>query len=184
MKKTTKYYLVRIQDNAIYYNGKKLIELLSEQLPFLYKRECERIEVIYSGSMFEPLDEKKLAKHNEMTQVIYDISLIPYYLACTGNDIEVTELVTGEKLTSEYPSGLGVREVSKEKFDNYIHQNNYSLKARNYFKEITKEKVKEPVKEEPEEIYNGTAYLSGELNGKPYEGSFTGTLKLKRKDRV
>ncbi len=35
MKKTTKYYLVRIQDNAIYYNGKKLIELLSEQLPFL-----------------------------------------------------------------------------------------------------------------------------------------------------
>lgn len=134
--------------------------------------------------MFSPLDENKLAKRNEMTQVIYDISLIPYYIACTGNEIEVTELVTGEKLTTDYPSNLGVRKVTKEKFDEYIHQNNYALKAKNYFKELNKEKVKQPTKEESEDIYDGTAQLSVTLDGKPYKGTFTGTLRLKIKDRI
>lgn len=182
MDKTTKYFLIPIYDELIYYNGKDLLGLLQEQLPYLYERECKRIEIIYSGGMFSPVDENKLAKHNEMTQVIYDISLIPYYIACIGNGIEVTEIVTGEKLTTVYPPNLGVRKVTKEKFDEYIHQNNYALKVKNYFKELNK--VKQPTKEEPEDIYNGTAYLSGEINGKPYEGTFTGTLRLKRKDKI
>lgn len=101
MNKTTKYFLIPIYEDLIYYNGKDLLGLLQEQLPYLYERERKRIEIIYSGGMFSPVDENKLAKHNEMTQVIYDISLIPYYIAGTGNGIEVTEIVTGEKLTTD-----------------------------------------------------------------------------------
>ena len=184
MKKTTNYYLVRIQDDAVYYKGKKLIELLREQLPHLYKRELERIEIIYSGGMSKLFDEEELDKHNEGTKGIYNISLIPYYLACIGNGTIVTELATGEILTSEYPEALGIRKVSKEEFIKFIHQGNYSLKAKNYFKEITKEKEPEKVIEGTEDVYNGTAYLSGKLNGELYEGTFTGSLRLKRKDKV
>lgn len=57
-----KYYLIPVVEDAIYYNGESLKDIFDRVFPVLSKREDERIDILYSTRIFEPIPEKNL-KH-------------------------------------------------------------------------------------------------------------------------
>ena len=57
-----KYYLIPVVEDAIFYNGESLKDIFDRVFPVLSKREDERIDILYSTRIFEPIPEKEL-KH-------------------------------------------------------------------------------------------------------------------------
>lgn len=158
-----RYYLIPVVDSYIGLDNESLKEIFDREFPKLAKREDERVDILYS------------------------IDNVPTYLVATGIDeFMAREVVTGKKLYSKCAGALGIRETTKEAAENYFINNDYFNKVSNYFERIYGEKAKNiKLDSEPfAETYEGVAYLDGEIDGKPFSGKFTGTLRLSKKNRI
>lgn len=182
-----KYYLIPVVENDILCDGESLRDIFSREFPELAKREDERVDIIYSTRYFMPIPEVKLKAHNHETKQMYAIQNVPTYLIATGTDeFCAREVVSGKWLHAKYPAALGIRETTRESAENYFNNNDYFNKVSNYFEHIYGEKAKNiKLDSEPfAETYEGVAYLDGEIDGKPFSGKFTGTLRLSKKNRI
>lgn len=181
-----KYYLVPVVDNDILLYGEELGKVFQKKFPALYEMESKRIDILYSTRFFMPIPEVKLKDHNAETRMAYAQSCVPTQLIAKGDDFCAREVVTGRKLTSKYPAALGIREVSKESAEKYFNTHDYFNRVTNYFSYINEGILKSAnLEDEPfVEVYEGTAYLNGELDGQQISGKFTGTLKLTKKNRI
>lgn len=182
-----KYYLIPVVEDSILYDGKTLKEVFDKAFPVLSKREDERIDILYSTRFFEPISERKLKAHNLETRRMYSIENVPTYLIATGtSDFVACEVVTGKKLYGKYPSALDIRKVSKENAESYFNNNDYFNKVSNYFSHVCEEEISSSKLDNNPfaETYDGVFYLDGELDGKPFKGTFSGTLKLKKRNHI
>ncbi len=162
-----KYYLIPLTDRAIYLNEKPLETILKEKFPKLYKREEERIDILYSNGYDSEIPRERLDRHNEKTKEIYEKMQIPEYIIACGNDKSAKEVITGIKLSGKYPAALGVRKTSKERLEEYYRTSNYSNKIINYINVIRN-------------INDVAIFLEGNIDGKPVKGEFIGTIKVKK----
>lgn len=181
-----KYYLIPVVEKDILCDGESLRDIFNREFPELAKREDERVDIIYSTRYFMPIPELKLRAHNQETREMYDIQNVPTYLIATGTDeFCAREVVSDKWLHAKYPAALGIRETTKESAESYFNNNDYFKKASNYFGHLFGENIKNvKLNNNPfAEVYEGTAYLDGEVDGKPFSGSFTGTLRLSKKNR-
>lgn len=179
-----KYYLIPLTDQDIFCDNESLKEILKREFPDLSKKENQRVDIIYSTRYFERIPINKLKMHNEETKLIYQRKNIPMYLIAYGNnESEAKEIVSGKKLHCKYPSALGIRETTKNEAEKYFNENDYYNKITNYFKQIYKNKLSNmQFNLEPfAETYQVEAYLDGKLDGEPFNGEFTGTLKLTKR---
>ncbi len=182
-----KYYLIPVVEDAIFYNGESLKDIFDRVFPVLSKREDERIDILYSTRIFEPIPEKELKAHNKETKRMYSIEKVPTYLIAAGtSDLVAHEVVTGKKLCAKYSSALGVRKISKENAEGYFNNNDYLNKVSNYFSHVCEEEISSSkLDNEPfAETYEGSFYLDGELDGRPFKGTFSGSLKLKKRNHI
>lgn len=182
-----KYYLIPVVDNDILCDGESLRDIFSREFPELSKREDERVDIIYSTRYFMPIPEVKLRAHNQETREMYDIQNVPTYLIATGDDeFCAREIVSGKWLHAKYPAALGIRETTKESAESYYNSSDYPKKVSNYLGHLFGENiVNAKLNDDPfAEVYEGTAYLDGEIDGKPFSGTFTGTLRLSKKNRT
>ncbi len=182
-----RYYLIPVVDSYIGLDNESLKEIFDREFPKLAKREDERVDILYSTRYYEPIPKTKLENHNAETRRLYSIDNVPTYLVATGIDeFMAREVVTGKKLYSKCAGALGIRETTKEAAENYFINNDYFNKVSNYFERIYGEKAKNiKLDSEPfAETYEGVAYLDGEIDGKPFSGKFTGTLRLSIKNRI
>ncbi len=182
-----KYYLIPVVDSDILYEGESLKDVFDKAFPLLSKREDERVDILYSTRFFEPIPVKKLDAHNLETKRMYAVENAPTYLLATGKSTySAREIVTGKLLTAKYPSAIEIRKVTKEVAEKYFNESDYYKKVINYFSHVCgKSMENEKFDTDPfAEVYEGTAYLDGELNGKPFKGEFAGTLKLSKKNRI
>lgn len=182
-----KYYLIPVVDSEILCDGDSLREIFNDNFPVLAKRESERVDIIYSARIDTPIPEAKLNAHTKKTSQMYAIENVPTYLVATGDDdFRAREIVTGKWLVAKYPAALGIREVSKESAEKYFNTHDYFNRVTNYFSYINEGILKSAnLEDEPfVEVYEGTAYLNGELDGQQISGKFTGTLKLTKKNRI
>lgn len=182
-----KYYLIPVVESEILCDGDSLKEMFNEKFSELSERESERVDIIYSTRIDTPIPEAKLNAHNKKTSQMYAIENVPTYLVAAGDDdFRAREIVTGKWLVAKYPAALGIREASKESAEKYFNTHDYYNRVINYFSHINKDVIKSSnLEEEPfTEVYEGTAYLNGELDGQQISGKFTGTLKLTKKSRI
>lgn len=181
-----KYYLVPVVDNDILLYGEELGKVFQKKFPALYEMESKRIEILYSTRYFMPIPYVKLQDHNAETRSSYAKSCVPTHLIAKGDDFCAREIVTGRKLCPKYPAALGIREVSKEEAENYFECNNYYKRVTNYFTHLYGESMNLiALDDEPfAETYEGSFYLDGELDGKPFKGTFSGSLKLKKRNHI
>lgn len=181
------YYLIPVVESDILCDGDSLKEIFDQKFPALSKREDERINIIYSTRIGSPIPEEKLHAHNSKTIKMYSIENVPTYLIAAGSDdFRAREIITGKWLVAKYPAALGIRKISKEKAEKYFNENDYFNRVTNYFSHINKD-VLDGTKLDQDpfaETYEGTAYLSGKLNGQQIYGEFTGILKLTKKNRI
>lgn len=180
------YYLIPIVDSDILCEGENLKDICRRTFPALAKREDQRVDIIYSTRTFMPFPVHELKKHNKETKLMYGKENVPMYLiAYDDNGIETHEIVTGTCLSARYPAALGIRKVTKDSAEKYFNESNYLDKAVNYFDHLYNRNLSNTQSDQElfSGIYNGTAYLNGELEGKPIDGKFTGTFKLVKKIR-
>lgn len=180
-----KYYLIPLVDSDIYYHGESLKDILRESFPLLAKREEQRVDILYSTRIFDSIPKKELDAHNYETKLMYQKENIPMYLIAYGDELKAHEIVSGEVLSVKYPAALEIRKVTKDDAEKYFKENDYFNKISNYFRLLYIEDLsnaefnEEPFSEECEV----EAYLNGQLNNKPFNGKFIGTLKLTKKIR-
>lgn len=180
-----KYYLIPLVDTDIYYHCQSLRDILREKFPLLARREEQRIDILYSTRFYEPIPKQELNAHNHETMLIYQKETIPMYLIAYGTDeLSAHEIFSGEVLLAKYPAALGIREVTKDSAEKYFKENDYFNKISNFFKHVYVEDLSKPIfDQEPfSEVSEVKAYLNGQLDGKPFNGEFTGTLKLTKKN--
>lgn len=142
-----KYYLISIAlANDIFFNGKSLKQLLEEFYPELYKRENERVNILYSVSplvSLPPEVRKKYEAYVHETSEIYKRLEVPEYLIATGNDKKVIEVCTHNKLVSKYDAALGIRSTTIDKTQKFFDSIDYNKCVSDFFKVITGEIVRE-----------------------------------------
>lgn len=173
-----KYYLIPTTESDIYFNDKSLGNILEEYYPELFRREEERIDILYSTSPLISMpasERRRYNEHNAETKKMFDKKQVPQYLIAYGNDYYAEEILTKIKITSKYPAALSIRSVSKEKVEEYYYSSNYKTKITNYFSNI---KI---ISEIPfNDTYDFVGYVDGKIDGHSVTGSFKGKIKAKK----
>ena len=131
-----KYYLIPITEKCIYFKKTRLRDILKENYYDLYRKEIERIEILYSTdpNIDMPKEEKeRYEAHLIKTKKLYEDMKIPQKLIAYGDNDCVKEIVTKKKLKSEYDAALGIREASESEVLKYCLESDYYDKVINYF---------------------------------------------------
>lgn len=138
VNKSENIYLIPITDNAIYIEGVSLFDYLTEFYPELGKLEDERVRIIYSSPVLHESTEQRIIREDryrehkkKMRQYANSIS-VPLSLIAIGNSNEVRELITNIKITSEYPSALSIRELTKDERAHFVIPEDYKQKVTNF----------------------------------------------------
>lgn len=134
MKKN--YYLVPVTESLVYLNGKPLIELLKNIDNTLYKRENERIGMIYSVPMNRSLsreEKEKINNFNQITSNLYHLHGVPEKIIVYGNCNGLYELYTGKKVECSDIGILGVRAVDQLVIEFFLNDNSlYGTEVTNF----------------------------------------------------
>ena len=147
-----RFYKIPMTERIVMTGNVSLIEILKEQYPELHERELCRIELTYGHNnpgYMTPELEKTVADYNEETAIMYKAMEIPQYIIARQEDEgEITEHVTGTKLTVRCNSILYGREINV--IDAYQYMNSipkYSESVHQFFEnEKEKDKNKNPIK--------------------------------------
>lgn len=121
-----KFYLIPVTEHSVFLNGKPLIEILEDVDKTLYKRENERISMIYSFPMNHTLtlkEKDKINQFNKHTSNLYDIHGVPEKLIVYGNNNGLYELYTGANIECNNINILDIREVDSLMIDYFIKDN-------------------------------------------------------------
>lgn len=132
-----KYYKIQTTERVIGTKGLSLYATLQSKSQRLYKREQERIDILYdyNPGIQNPISEKLADVHNIETSKMYVEENLPEFIIIVQNeDGNFYELISKEPITVTAKTYLFNKDITKEEIKDFFEEHpDYKENVTNFF---------------------------------------------------